>query len=246
MAWEARNLGMSKWQMSRMAGNTGVDWMLGMIPWVGAIPDFLTQTLGLDLAKVEPVLRQSGLKFFGHLDLPPGTYSLRVLVRNGTTGTYGLRVTALEIPDLDEVTDPVLLPPFFPEVPGKWLMAREVVPAGEKPVPYPFMQKNQPFIPASRPVLALGETAPLSLVGYNFEPGELQARSEILSGDGKAHDPGSLQLLERENGTPARLTGTFQPPKLEPGEYLLRITLTGPNGASGTSTTPFVIGRRTD
>ena len=41
MAWEARNLGMSKWEMSRMAGNVGVDWLLGLIPWVGAIPDFL-------------------------------------------------------------------------------------------------------------------------------------------------------------------------------------------------------------
>ena len=40
MAWEARNLGMSKWQMSRIAGNIGVDWLLGLIPWVGAIPDF--------------------------------------------------------------------------------------------------------------------------------------------------------------------------------------------------------------
>ena len=41
MVWEARNLGMSKWQMSRMAGNVGVDFLLGLIPWVGAIPDFL-------------------------------------------------------------------------------------------------------------------------------------------------------------------------------------------------------------
>jgi hypothetical protein len=40
MTWEARNLGMSKWQMTRMAGNIGVDWLLGLIPWVGAIPDF--------------------------------------------------------------------------------------------------------------------------------------------------------------------------------------------------------------
>lgn len=40
MTWEARNLGMSKWQMTRMAGNVGVDWCLGLIPWVGAIPDF--------------------------------------------------------------------------------------------------------------------------------------------------------------------------------------------------------------
>ena len=40
MIWEARNLGMSKWQMGRMAGNVGFDFLLGLIPWVGAIPDF--------------------------------------------------------------------------------------------------------------------------------------------------------------------------------------------------------------
>ncbi|KQN27223.1 hypothetical protein ASF00_12810 [Sphingomonas sp. Leaf34] len=40
MAWEARNIGMSRIQMARMFGNVGVDWALGMIPFVGAIPDF--------------------------------------------------------------------------------------------------------------------------------------------------------------------------------------------------------------
>lgn len=40
LAWEARNLGMSKGQIARMAGNIGVDWLLGLIPFVGAIPDF--------------------------------------------------------------------------------------------------------------------------------------------------------------------------------------------------------------
>jgi hypothetical protein len=39
IAWEARNLGMSKWQIARMAGNIGFDMLLGAIPWVGAIPD---------------------------------------------------------------------------------------------------------------------------------------------------------------------------------------------------------------
>ena len=41
IVWEARNLGMSKWQLTRMAGNVGVDWLFGLIPWVGAIPDLL-------------------------------------------------------------------------------------------------------------------------------------------------------------------------------------------------------------
>lgn len=40
LVWEARNLGMSKWQMARMFGNVGLDMLLGAIPWVGAIPDF--------------------------------------------------------------------------------------------------------------------------------------------------------------------------------------------------------------
>jgi hypothetical protein len=40
IVWEAKNVGMSRWQITRMAGNVGFDWLLGLIPWVGAIPDF--------------------------------------------------------------------------------------------------------------------------------------------------------------------------------------------------------------
>ena len=40
IAWEARNLGMSRWHLVRMTANIGVDFLLGLIPWIGAIPDF--------------------------------------------------------------------------------------------------------------------------------------------------------------------------------------------------------------
>jgi Domain of unknown function (DUF4112) len=40
IVWEAKNLGMSKWQIGRMAGNVGFDFLLGLIPWIGAVPDF--------------------------------------------------------------------------------------------------------------------------------------------------------------------------------------------------------------
>jgi len=40
IVWEAKNLGMSKAQMARMSGNVAIDFALGLIPWVGAIPDF--------------------------------------------------------------------------------------------------------------------------------------------------------------------------------------------------------------
>ena len=41
MIWEARNLSLLKGQMSRMAGNVGIDFLLGLIPVIGAVPDFL-------------------------------------------------------------------------------------------------------------------------------------------------------------------------------------------------------------
>ncbi len=40
IVWEARNLGMSKFQLARMAGNVGFDAMLGLVPFVGDAADF--------------------------------------------------------------------------------------------------------------------------------------------------------------------------------------------------------------
>ncbi|MDR7156605.1 hypothetical protein J2W40_003450 [Sphingobium xenophagum] len=41
IVWEARNLGMSKWQLTRMAGNIGIDTLVGAIPFAGDLFDFL-------------------------------------------------------------------------------------------------------------------------------------------------------------------------------------------------------------
>lgn len=41
MVWEARNLGMSKWQLARMAANVGFDTLVGAIPFAGDVFDFL-------------------------------------------------------------------------------------------------------------------------------------------------------------------------------------------------------------
>jgi hypothetical protein len=37
--WEAKNLGMPKWKMARLAGNVGTDWLIGLIPFVGDVSD---------------------------------------------------------------------------------------------------------------------------------------------------------------------------------------------------------------
>jgi Domain of unknown function (DUF4112) len=41
MIWEARNLGMSKWQLTRMAANLGIDTAIGAIPLLGDMFDFM-------------------------------------------------------------------------------------------------------------------------------------------------------------------------------------------------------------
>jgi hypothetical protein len=40
LVWEARNLGMSRFQLVRMAGNIGLDTLVGAVPLVGDLFDF--------------------------------------------------------------------------------------------------------------------------------------------------------------------------------------------------------------
>lgn len=41
LVWEARNLGMSKFQLARMLGNVGFDSLVGAVPFAGDIFDFV-------------------------------------------------------------------------------------------------------------------------------------------------------------------------------------------------------------
>jgi VWFA-related protein len=207
----------------------------------GSIQDFLTQTVGLDLTKVESPLRQGGLKFFGHVELPPGAYSLRTLVRNGTTGATSLRVTPLTVPAAGAAS---LLPALFQEAPGRWVPVRETPKTGQQ-LPYPFMLKDQPYIPASRPVLTPGQESRLVLVGYNLQPGDWKTQVQVMAADGKEVPGGAFKVVDKEVGSgsgPTRLLATFQPPALPPGSYSLRVTLTDGAGKAQTSTAPFAVG----
>ena len=56
IVWEAKNLGMSKWQMARMSGNVGLNWLLGLfsvVPVVGVLPTmfFRSNTRNLKIIK---------------------------------------------------------------------------------------------------------------------------------------------------------------------------------------------------
>lgn len=208
----------------------------------GTVADYFGRTLALDLAKVGPVVSKTGIKLFADFDLPPGSYSVRVLVRNGQTGATGLRVASLEVPAFTQGS-PVLLPAFFPEPPNRWLMIRQTKTRKEE-IPYPFMARDRPYVPASKPLLTPGAEAVMALTGYHLGAGPLAAQAMILTADGKEIGAGKVKVLGQEAGAgdgPERLTTTFQPPALPPGEYELLVTVSDPQGRSETSVTPFAV-----
>ena len=53
LVWEARNLGMSKFHLTRMAGNVGFDTLVGAIPVVGDVFDFVFKSNSRNLRIVK-------------------------------------------------------------------------------------------------------------------------------------------------------------------------------------------------
>jgi VWFA-related protein len=209
----------------------------------GAVHDFFTRTVGLDLAKVGSPLRQSGLHLFGHLDLLPGDYSLRVLVRNGASGVSGLKVLPLHVPAFNQ-GEPFLLPLLLPAASNALLVHEE--PRGEgAPPPNPFLLRDQPFVPAVHPALAPGREVRVVLAGYNLGAGPWKGVATVVAADGREIPGGYLAISSRLDGGaggPDRAVATFRlPAGLAPGDYELRITLAG--DAPRTSSLRFSVPR---
>lgn len=201
----------------------------------GAVHDFVSETLRFDLGKAEPVLRRGGLKFVAHLELLPGDFSLRVLVRNGATGLYGLRVLPLHVPPFGETTAE-LLPPLFADPGNRWLLAHEE-PRGEQLEP-PF-----PDTPAARPELLAGGAVRFVVAGYGLGKGPWKGSAELLKADGARAGVARLQLTKPmiDASGPDRSLATLVVPDLPAGRYDLRLTWTGSDGTSRGSTVPITL-----
>ncbi len=102
----------------------------------GRVRDYVAQTLSLELFKVERRLLEAGLRFYGHLELPPGSYTTRVLVRNGRTGLHGLKIVPLEVPPAS--SQAAAVPAALSVDPkGPWLVVREAPRPGRHEVSFP-------------------------------------------------------------------------------------------------------------
>ncbi len=119
----------------------------------GVVRDRLYQRLTLDMKKVGDRLKSSGVRYYGTLILPPGTYAIKSLVRAGESDRKNpneiekrgyARTNVVIAPKEGHIT---VLPPIPIDEQPKWLLVRgaERGAAG----PYPFELNGQNFIPSA-------------------------------------------------------------------------------------------------
>ncbi|HEV2064809.1 MAG TPA: hypothetical protein VGS00_09720, partial [Thermoanaerobaculia bacterium] len=221
-----------------------LDVFLYAVNRAGTTLDSMHQPIGVDLAKAREALQKGGIKFYGVLRLPPGDYTLRVLVRDAESGRFGVTVNAISVP---EPAAPFALPPFFLDQGKQWIMVK-ARPRGadEEKAEYPFAIGGEAFVPAALAGVKSGESTQVCLIAYNFESSAtpLDYSGRILGVDGKPHGKVSLELVkasekgEREGAR--KLLLRFRPSGLDPGRYALAVTLLDPKtGKSSESSFPF-------
>jgi VWFA-related protein len=110
----------------------------------GLVRDRMYQNVSLDLKKVGDKLRAGGLKYYGTLSLPPGTYAVKSLVRQTDTDRRGFSRTDLVVP---KPSDTAALQPIPIDEQPKWVLVKGN--SHDSGAAYPFVLNGQQFIPGA-------------------------------------------------------------------------------------------------
>lgn len=191
----------------------------------GRVADFSTENATLDFSQVRSKLESGGLRWFAPLKLPPGTYRLKSLVRNGETGEMGFSAQDLVVPDFSQKKPYLVAPLAVGGVDGLVLRARSSrAGSGES---FPYIVGSDPFLPDPRPAVARDQEMKICLYTYGFgDTSQLRLGGQLLDPDGKPMGTANISLLGRsapdELGRSTYLLG-FKAAGLAPGRYQLRV-----------------------
>lgn len=216
----------------------------------GQLRDFFVRTLAADLTAQRGRLAGAGVRYYGELRLPSGSYRLRTLVRNATTGRMGFSVTPVEVPAFAP-SEPYLLPPMFLESAGDWVSVTGGGrgEGGASPA-NPFTATwGDGLMPAALARVAPGAAPRVWLVAYHFDSGErdeLRLGGQVLAGDGRPLESVKLALVGSTapgpDGKRSLVVSFGAPANLAPGRYGLRVFLQGgAGGAMRQATTSFLV-----
>ncbi len=193
-------------------------------PENGGVAAYLAEVFLVNVSGIGEAVWQSGLKFYGHLDLPPGDYTLRLLVRNYQSKAAALREILLNVPTAGTAGP---MPPLFPAPRGRdaWMpireWERETLMADGR---YPFVGTGEAVSPATRPVLVAGRKAEAWFFASDLPASGSAPKLELLA-NGRKVETLVPEVVER---TPGGLKLSFTPPVgLVAGQYVLRTVAPG-------------------
>lgn len=209
----------------------------------GSAVDHFSSVMTFDRKKTEATLQAGGVKFFGDMRLLPGTYEIRVLVRNPRTGASGLQSSSLTVPDFDN-GQLALLPPLIPGSTENWLLLREPPAEGEEPTPSPFLiGENQVFVPVAKPIFESGGVVPLAAFVYN-QDGEVVLDAQLLDITGTEVLGQQLAISREEPGEDGlnRILAGLSLVGVPEGEYTLVLGVSEKSGRNRElSSIPFKV-----
>jgi VWFA-related protein len=187
----------------------------------GIVHDRMFQRLSLDSAKVGEKLRSSGIKYYATLSLPEGRYAIKSLVRVAETEKKGYARADVVVPPSSDVA---VLPPFFFEEPGRWLMVK----GGSHDTTnaaYPFQINGEPFIPSASVRLRDGEPREYAVFVYNAAADEVTWETTVSDASGTAH-PANPQMVKKLQGEDVtKLMFQYAPGDSDQGASRLDVTI---------------------
>jgi VWFA-related protein len=200
----------------------------------GTVYDHLAQSLKLDPARADPQGRAQGLSLYGTFDVPPGRYTIRLLVREAASGKSSLRMLDVTVPPYDGRAV-FALPPLVLDEDERWLKLE--LGAGSRAKSEgagaaPFQLDARPFVPRTSFEVRPGSKERLVLMVFDPEQAgdpaaDVEIRSSLTASDGRAVQPGRLKIERVLSAGDGRRTFVFSylPEDVGTGDYTLKIGL---------------------
>jgi VWFA-related protein len=195
----------------------------------GTVRDHLAQLVRLDPER-RPAGEARGVSFHGIFSVPPGSYTLRMLLVERETGATGLQVLDLKVPPFDARAG-FLLPPLVVEDAAQWVSLDMRRASGSQPAS-PFEVGGKRFVPRTSFEVKGGAAEKMVLVAFAprrpADPSaDVQLRSSLTAGDGRVVPAGMLRIDKvywQDGGRRTFVLG-YTPDAVDPGDYTLRIAL---------------------
>jgi VWFA-related protein len=194
----------------------------------GSVTDHLAQLARMDPARADADGLAQGLSFYGTFRVPPGKYTIKLLVQDGESGQSGAQFMDVTVPPHDPRVG-FLLPPVVMEEQAGWLgldMNQRKDDRGENP----FHVAGKPFLPRATFQVNGGSRERLVLIAW--EPGRAQdpasgieIQSSLMDSKGQSVPAGFMRIakVNREAGGRRTYVLDYTPDKIASGDYTLRI-----------------------